>query len=185
MTYEDFDSNGSWDYVRVPHFSNPSISYSSQAETNVTGHPQDADNARTIREISPVIADYRESVNPDYDADGLPNEWEQKYFGTDVGVNPRNISANGTQNFYECYVSGINPLDKNSGFSSKIKCKNAVGNIVTWNAVPSRKYSILFSTNLIDGFVITESKISYPQSSWTDSVEHVNAFYKVGVSIDD
>ena len=49
MSYEEDD------YSRVGHFSNPSINYQGVP----TGHAADGDNARTIREVKHVIAEYR------------------------------------------------------------------------------------------------------------------------------
>ena len=56
MTYEEgfFFPDGE-DHVRVAYFANPSISYDGVA----TGDATDGDNARTLREIRNVIADYR------------------------------------------------------------------------------------------------------------------------------
>jgi hypothetical protein len=47
------DGNNS---ARVPHFSNPSVSFQGQP----TGHPTDGDNARTLREIRHAIGQYRD-----------------------------------------------------------------------------------------------------------------------------
>ena len=59
MTYEggEYFDDG-LGHVSVPYFSNPNISYQGVA----TGHAADGDNARTIREVKHVIADYTESV---------------------------------------------------------------------------------------------------------------------------
>lgn len=58
MTYENFNSSGGNEYERVPHFSNPDISYTGN-EVNPTGDVADGDNARTIRNIRQVVAEYR------------------------------------------------------------------------------------------------------------------------------
>jgi hypothetical protein len=59
MTYEQgqYFSDGIRHY-RVPHFSNPSISYQGS-----TGHSTNGDNARTFREIKRVISNYRSGNN--------------------------------------------------------------------------------------------------------------------------
>ncbi len=64
MTYEDFNDDGyPYDYKRVPYFSNPSINYIGNS-TNATGHATDGDNARTIRQMKTVLAEYRGTVPP-------------------------------------------------------------------------------------------------------------------------
>ena len=121
MTYEDFDNDKTNDYFCVPYFSSPSISYKSQYQTVPTGHAAEADNARTIRETAFAVAEYRESIDPDYDNDGLSNVWELKNFGTEIGVDPLDIAANGVQTFFECYISGIDPLNPNSLFRRNLR----------------------------------------------------------------
>lgn len=61
MTYEDFDNDGTQDYERVAHFSNPSINYTDNS-TSPTGNAADGDNARTIREMKSILASYRSEV---------------------------------------------------------------------------------------------------------------------------
>jgi hypothetical protein len=46
MTYENFNSSGGDEYVRVPHFSNPDIAYNGHP----TGHADDGNAARVIRD---------------------------------------------------------------------------------------------------------------------------------------
>ncbi len=60
MTYEDHDNDGTREYDRVPHFSNPSINYTGNS-SNPTGHSSNGDNARTMREMKAVYAAYRAS----------------------------------------------------------------------------------------------------------------------------
>lgn len=56
MTYEDFNSSGGDEYVRVAHLSNPSILY----QGNATGDAADGDAARSIREGRLIYAAFRE-----------------------------------------------------------------------------------------------------------------------------
>ncbi len=59
MTYwsGSYFSDG-MDHIRVPYFSNPAVAYAGVP----TGHPELADNARTIRTVKNVIANYRRSI---------------------------------------------------------------------------------------------------------------------------
>jgi uncharacterized protein (TIGR02145 family) len=54
-------------HTRVAYFSNPGIQYQGVA----TGHADSGDNARTIREIKSVIANYREGCCPTVQASGF------------------------------------------------------------------------------------------------------------------
>ncbi len=71
MTYGsgDYYDDGI-DHARVPYFSNPSVSHLGAA----TGHPADGDNARTLREIKHVIAQYRIGDTSDLFAGGSGTE---------------------------------------------------------------------------------------------------------------
>ncbi len=61
-------------HSQVPHFSNPSVLYAGIA----TGHTADADNARTIRQVKSIIANYRTGkANQSISASG----WQTKTFG--------------------------------------------------------------------------------------------------------
>lgn len=87
MTYENFDGPVGDEYERAPHFSNPSIDYTDDS-TNPTGHAADGDNARTIRDLRYVLADYRISSVPVADFPSS-NSFEQayspwKYYGSDI-----------------------------------------------------------------------------------------------------
>jgi hypothetical protein len=61
--------------IRVPYFSNPDITFYGIP----TGHPDDGDNASTIREVKHVVAAYKEVVIEDF-------EWGSD--GTSLGVEP-------------------------------------------------------------------------------------------------
>ena len=56
MTYENFNGSGSNEYDRVAHLSNPDVLYNGHA----TGHPEDGDAARVIRDGRLYYAAFRE-----------------------------------------------------------------------------------------------------------------------------
>jgi hypothetical protein len=66
MTYENFDSSsdGSEEYRRIAHFSNPQVAYNG----NPTGHPGDGDAARVIRDGGIFYVGYREPLAYPYAA---------------------------------------------------------------------------------------------------------------------
>jgi hypothetical protein len=181
MTYEGFGYGLT--YERVAYFSNPDITYTGDS-TNPTGDADDGDNARTIREMKLIYEAYRESVipsGPDWDDDGLPNDWEKLYFGNETVANPTNIAANGVNTVMETYIAGISPIDPDAFFEASLS--DASGFIVSWHSTSGRVYSVFGTTNLSQSFQPLETGILGPRSSWTDTVERAGSFYHVDVDL--
>lgn len=183
MTYQDFDADGLADYKRVPYFSNPSISYQSQAESNPTGEAGSADNARTIRSVRSVVAAYRDA--PDLDYDGLPNAWELKYFGEETAAVPTALAANGVDTILDSYVAGLDPTDATATFAVTAPTGLDDAVVLNWVAVSGRVYAVQGSTNLSVGFQPWETDICWPRSSWTDVVQRAQCFYKIEVQLSE
>jgi hypothetical protein len=59
MTYEDHNNDGTREYERAPHFSNPDIDYTGDS-TNPTGDAADGDNAKTMRDMKGIYANYEQ-----------------------------------------------------------------------------------------------------------------------------
>jgi hypothetical protein len=79
MTYQDYDNDGAYDYLRVAYFSNPDINYTGSV-VNATGHATDGDNARTMRQMKDILAAYRATVvDPDPDPDPEPETTNYSY----------------------------------------------------------------------------------------------------------
>lgn len=193
MTYQNFDndrttgygSNG-YEYEQVAHFSNPDILYTGDS-TNPTGDAVDGDNARTMREMRTVYEGYRESVfelNPDLDDDGLPNWWEEQYYGGATQAVTHAAAANGVNTVLEAYIAGINPTNPTSFFTASGTHQIRDGFVVRWAAVSGRVYSVFGSTGPGDEFQALETGILWPQSSWTDAVECSEQFYKIDVQME-
>jgi hypothetical protein len=190
MTYQNFDGDrntgvgsGGYEYERVAYFSNPSIFYIGDS-TNATGDAGDGDNARTMREMKDVLAAYRDTVVPldDIDNDSLPNDWELLYFGSETAANTNDPAANGINTVLEAYIAGINPTNPSSFFKAALTNQN--GFVVRWNATSGRVYSVFGSADLQSGFQPLETNILWPQSSWTDTVNRSESFYKVDVELE-
>jgi PKD repeat protein len=54
----------------------------------------------------------------DADDDGLPDEWENQYFGGSTNANPHALAANGVNTILEAYVAGLNPTNSEKFLSS-------------------------------------------------------------------
>jgi hypothetical protein len=183
MTYENFYNTGNV-FERVPYFSNPSIDYSEEDYDSPVpvGDVDDADNARTIGEMSSVIAAYRKASDLDYD--GLPNEWELLYFGSETNANSAAIASNGVNTLLEAYIAGLDPTASDAFFEVVSSGSIEDGYIVSWSAVSGRVYAVYGTTNLVESFQPAQTNIYWPQSSWTDTVNRAEAFYKVEVQLE-
>jgi hypothetical protein len=116
----------------------------------------------------------------DSDGDGLPDVWEEAYFGGSTNASPAAMASNGVNTVYEAYVAGIDPTDPKAHF----RVSN-VWNTLGWNATSGRVYSIWWSTNLLNGFQPLETNIIWPQNSWTGQADTAEGFYKLDVQLTD
>lgn len=111
MTYE----NGSYfsdgvTHTRVGYFSNPDVSYFSTP----TGHTQDGDNARTLREIKHVIAAYRAANAPP----GTPSLLSPDDGSTGLSLTPTLQASAFFDSDGDTHANSRWQVDDNSDFSS-------------------------------------------------------------------
>ena len=123
----------------------------------------------------------------DVDGDGLPNNWEQQYFGSYTGaVAGMDSDGDGMVNSNE-YVAGTHPLDPQSffGVTAFERLNDGSGFVVEWNALSNRYYDVLWSTNLENDFELLSSDLEYPKNSYTDTVHGVDPkiFYRIDVRL--
>lgn len=121
----------------------------------------------------------------DIDADGLPDWWEEQYFGGSTNADASAAAANGLNTIEQAYIAGLDPADPLSYFD--LAAQQAVSPVAfRWNAVSGRVYSIYWTTNLLNGFQPLATNIVWPQSSWTDQVNGVQGagFYRIKVRLD-
>ncbi len=117
--------------------------------------------------------------SPDIDSDGMPNDWELLYFGGETKAHPDAIVSNGLNTALEAYIAGLDPTDPESFFD--VAFTNDF--VIRWGAVSGRVYSVHGSTNLLDGFHPLKTNILWPLSSWTDTVNRTESFYKLDVQL--
>lgn len=122
-------------------------------------------------------------TNNDFDNDGLPNDWETLYFGGTTNANPAAIASNGINTLRECYIAGINPTSPVSFFQTSVDYLPPSASVVRWNAVSGRIYSVYSASNLLSGFQPLQTNIVFPQAGYTDAVNSVDRFYKLGVRL--
>jgi hypothetical protein len=125
-----------------------------------------------------------EAVDPDVDGDGLPNDWEAQYFGGPTNANPSATCANGLNSVMEAYIAGLNPTNAGSFFAVSSSEPGPSGFVVNWSSVSGRVYSVFGTTNLVSAsFEPLKTNILWPQSSWTDTVERAENFYRIDVQL--
>ncbi|MDX1814712.1 MAG: hypothetical protein R3239_02030, partial [Thermodesulfobacteriota bacterium] len=122
----------------------------------------------------------------DADGDGMPDQWEMKYFGgTDVpnGGAAEDWDRDGSSNLSE-YLAGTDPTDAASALAiSSILTSSDSVITITWRSASGKHYAILKSTNLPVGFDQIEAAnipATPPLNSFSiDGGQAKRAFYRV------
>jgi len=75
----------------------------------------------------------------DADGDGIPDWWEQKYFGGIAAADPGIMASNGVNTLQEAYIAGLNPF----GTDRLVVSSGAgLGGSLRWIGQPGRNYSV-------------------------------------------
>lgn len=103
-------------------------------------------------------------TNFDTDADGLPDDWEEFYFGQ-LGVGASNSSSgDGISNLAK-YIAGTNPTNATSDFRLLSIQRSSGTTELHFNFAPNRLYSIQWSGDLQHWQTVTNPVFSY-LSAW-------------------
>jgi hypothetical protein len=91
----------------------------------------------------------------DSDGDGLPDWWEQEYFGGPTAANPNDMAANGVNTVMQAFIAGIDPTDANARFAAPVPEPQTGGtaNGVLLRlpfAIQGRRYVIWYTDDLLD-----------------------------------
>jgi hypothetical protein len=121
----------------------------------------------------------------DNDGDGIPVWWEKLYFGASTNINPAGICSNGFNTIREAYIAGLDPNDPNSEFLASAFRSPTSENVLQWQGVSGRVYSVYYSTNLLSGFQPLETNIPWTAGAFTDTVHEADGsgFYKIHVKL--
>lgn len=79
------------------------------------------------------------------------------------------------------YIAGTNPTNPASVF----RITQSHRNVMSWNAVSGRVYSVYWMTNLLSGFQCLESNIPWTRSSFTNSTDAPCGYYKIKVQLEN
>jgi hypothetical protein len=117
---------------------------------------------------------------PDFDSDGLPDWWELKYFSSITGCVANAMSGNPGWTHLQTYIAGISPVSTEPFIITRTGVHS-----LSWTAKPSRSYDVLWTTNLLAGFVPIASNL-LSQSDFSDTTSNTNfptGFYKLRVQV--
>ncbi len=92
---------------------------------------------------------YEWDFDSDTDNDGLPDAWEQHFFGNPTNAHPSAMAANNIYSLSECYAANLDPTDPNSRFEILDFTVNPA--TLFFDSSPSRRYTLLGCTNLTEG----------------------------------
>jgi predicted outer membrane repeat protein len=116
--------------------------------TNTSTRALDLDlNARVMGSTMDLGA-YEWDFNSDADGDGLPDAWEEEYFGDPTSALPSALAANGINTLEECYHANLDPLSPSAAL--RISGVAADASEIYFNSSSARLYGLLWSTNLLD-----------------------------------
>jgi subtilisin family serine protease len=109
----------------------------------------------------------------DTDGNGLPDWWEQQFFGHLTGTDPNaDPDHDGASNLAE-YLAGTDPTSFNSALRlTALRAADTNGVVLEWPSVMGRYYRLLRATNLFSGFdslVLTNLAATPPLNTATDT----------------
>ena len=109
----------------------------------------------------------------DTDSNGLPDWWEQQFFGHLTGTDPNaDPDHDGASNLAE-FLAGTNPTNSNSALRlTALRAAGTNSAVLEWPGVTGRYYRLLRGTNLLNGFgtlVRTNLAATPPFNTVTDA----------------
>jgi subtilisin family serine protease len=123
----------------------------------------------------------------DTDLNGLPDWWEQQYFGHLTGTDPNaDPDHDGLDNLAE-WLAGTNPTNAASGLRlTAVSVTNFNTVALSWPSVAGKNYFLARATNLLAGFdsvIATNLAATAPTNTATDTPSPAGSayFYRVGV----
>jgi subtilisin family serine protease len=89
----------------------------------------------------------------DTDGNGLPDWWEQEFFGRLTGTDPNADPDHDRASNLAEFLAGTNPTNFNSALRlTALRAAGTNGVVLEWPGVSGRYYRLLRTTNLLNGF---------------------------------
>ena len=122
----------------------------------------------------------------DSDGDGLPDSWEEQYWPGDLSHSPGDMASNGVDTVWATYIAGLDPTDENAVFLISVFRPLTSGNILHWQNVSGRVYSVWWSSNLLSSFQPLETNLPWTEMPYTDTnhTAEEKGFYKIDVELE-
>jgi hypothetical protein len=127
-----------------------------------------------------------------YAGDGLPDSWQNQYFGLD---NPnaapnKDVTGTGQNNLFK-YTAGLDPTNPASVFRFRVAAvagQPTQKNLIFSPRYDGRTYTPMYRTNLLSGLWMTLTNTNTSDISTTRTVTDLSAtttqkFYRINISI--
>ena len=142
-------------------------------------------NGANYLSLAEVLAWKPSVANPDINGNGLPDWWEDLYFGSPTAaVASADSDGNGMSNLQK-YIAGIDPTNPAATF--KIQSFSAGGGTRAfgWNPVAGRQYDVYYASQLTGAFSLMQSNLTFTQNTFTDSVHSATSegYYRLKVHL--
>ncbi|MBU1695250.1 MAG: hypothetical protein KKC51_14990, partial [Verrucomicrobia bacterium] len=122
----------------------------------------------------------------DSDMDGMDDEWEQSNFGNLTAANATSDWDNDGSPDGDEFLADTGPKDSNSVLQTQQLATDGHtgGYLVRWRSVGTRRYAVMFTTNLLNEFAplpqATNLPATPPENVYTDTVTGVeHKFYRI------
>jgi len=123
------------------------------------------------------------SESADADGDGIPDRWEYQYSGGITNLLASMNSDGDMLDNWQEYVAGLNPTNFDGFVISG--CESGSEPVIHWNSVSGRVYSVYWASNLLHGFTLLQSNISWSAGCFTNMAHDggLHGYYKLDVRL--
>jgi glycosyl hydrolase family 28/thrombospondin type 3 repeat protein len=128
-------------------------------------------------------------IRVDTDSDGLPDDWEQQYFGSTTAASATaDDDGDGMTNYAE-FVAGTNPTDATDNLRALSASSDGTTVTLTFRSVPLKRYQLEYTDDLAAGLWSSLGNIRAATSSTltvtdTPGPSATKRFYRLRVLID-